>query len=340
MIAMNEKISVIVPIYNSGKFLHKCLDSIVNQSYKNIEIILINDGSIDNSKSICESYASNDKRIIFINDTNHGVSYARNKGIVLSHGEYIMFVDSDDWLELDACEVLIKSIKNDIDIVFGMMTRVNGNIKTKLNYKLDTNKVYSKEDIKLFKKSILGFTKNEDKIYFPYNEGPCCKLYRKDIIINNNIFFDSEVKIGEDGLFNFMVYDSCNKIMFVNKEIYNYYQNASSAMNSIDKDKIDNYFKLFDKYNLIIDKSIYYDNLNVFIVKQLYRILRDYVFVFDDKKCFFELAKNNYVKMCLNNNGTYSIKYKIILKLFSTKNYNLNKIFYKLLYVIIKLRKC
>ena len=107
-----KKISIIIPIYNTALYLNKCLDSIINQTYKNIEIILINDGSKDNSLKICQEYTFRDNRIILINKQNAGVSQARNDGIKIASGDYIMFVDSDDWLELNTIEICVNEIKN------------------------------------------------------------------------------------------------------------------------------------------------------------------------------------------------------------------------------------
>ena len=113
----NELVSIIVPVYNVEKYIDQCLNNIVNQTYRNIEIIIINDGSTDNSYNICKKYASQDPRVILLSQENKGVSYARNKGILCSHGEYITFVDSDDYIELNYIECLINAIEENIDLV-------------------------------------------------------------------------------------------------------------------------------------------------------------------------------------------------------------------------------
>src|SRR5690606_39722826 len=102
------KVSIIVPIFNVEKYLKRCIDSLINQSYKKIEIILINDGSEDNSATICKQYAATYQQIVYIEQENQGLSGARNTGIKNSTGEYILFVDSDDYIELDAVEILTK----------------------------------------------------------------------------------------------------------------------------------------------------------------------------------------------------------------------------------------
>lgn len=105
---MTEKITVIVPVYNVENYLEKCLDSLINQTYKNLEIIVINDGSTDNSGEICQEYAQKDNRIVYIEKENGGQSEARNMGLDRMTGSYVTFVDSDDWVELDYVETLYK----------------------------------------------------------------------------------------------------------------------------------------------------------------------------------------------------------------------------------------
>ena len=109
---MKELISIIVPIYNVEKYIHKCIESIINQTYKNLEIILVDDGSPDNCGNICEEYAKNDSRIKVIHKENNGLSSARNAGLEICKGDYIGFVDSDDYIELNMYEVLINALKN------------------------------------------------------------------------------------------------------------------------------------------------------------------------------------------------------------------------------------
>ena len=115
---MEELISIIVPIYRVEKYLNRCIDSILSQSYRNLEIILVDDGSPDNCSIICEEYAKKDKRIKVIHKKNGGLSEARNYGIEASTGDYIMFVDSDDYISKDMCKtLLINALENNADIV-------------------------------------------------------------------------------------------------------------------------------------------------------------------------------------------------------------------------------
>ena len=115
----NLKISVIVPIYKVENYLKRCVDSIINQTYKNLEIILVDDGSPDHSPEICDNYAKIDNRVIVIHKNNGGLSEARNYGLQIASGDYIMYVDSDDYIEINSCEKLIENITDNVDIVVG-----------------------------------------------------------------------------------------------------------------------------------------------------------------------------------------------------------------------------
>lgn len=145
---INSKISIIIPIYNAEKYLEKCLDSIVKQTYKNIEIICVNDGSKDNSINILSRYNKMDNRIVLINKENNGLSSARNIGLASATGEFVMFVDSDDWIDIDTCEKCLKIMnKYSVDVVMFSYVREYEN---KSNPKIIFN-----EDIFLMKKILM-----------------------------------------------------------------------------------------------------------------------------------------------------------------------------------------
>lgn len=135
------KVSIIVPIYNTENYLNTCIKNLINQTLKEIEIILIDDGSTDNSGKICDEYAKKDKRIKVIHKKNEGAALARNVGIEIAQGEYIAFVDSDDYTDFDYYEKLYKGSDNNIDVVFGEIKASNS-----INRILSTNK-QQKEDI-------------------------------------------------------------------------------------------------------------------------------------------------------------------------------------------------
>lgn len=216
----NSFISVIVPIYNSKRCIEKCIKSILCQTYKNIEILLINDGSTDNSLDICKKYAKKDKRIKIINKKNGGVSSARNVGLLNSTGKYISFVDSDDYIEKNMIELLYNSIiEEESDIAICNLFFEDENGGKKFNNKSE-NFCFIREkfpEFSFYNKNISGFV--------------CNKLYTKSIL--NNIFFDKNIIIGEDNLFNYEILNN-NQILkysYINNCLYHYVQNSLSQSN-------------------------------------------------------------------------------------------------------------
>lgn len=198
-----KKVSLIVPVYNSEKYLRKCLDSLVNQTLKDIEIILINDGSKDTSEEIIKEF--NDKRIKYISRENKGVGKSRNEGIELATGEYIAFVDSDDYLDIHFCEKMYdKAIKDKCDLVICDFYRDCGN---------------------LFRTSFGDFdcTNLKDAPYLinTINLGPCNKLYKRTLFDDVNNRFEEKLKY-EDAPFVVKMLISANKIGKVN-ECLTYY---------------------------------------------------------------------------------------------------------------------
>ena len=175
----NDLISVIVPIYKVENEVKRCVDSIINQTYKNIEIILVDDGSPDNCPSICDNYALRDNRIVAIHKENGGLSDARNVGLKKAKGKYVLYVDSDDYIEIDACEKLIEFAEDDIDVVVGACKEIQG--KT-ISYQKHTNlkvgeRYTSKEYI------IKSIQNNE--WYAP----AWLNLYRRDFLVQNNLYY-------------------------------------------------------------------------------------------------------------------------------------------------------
>ena len=223
----NIKISVIIPVYNVENYLRQCLDSIINQTLKEIEIICINDGSTDSSKQILEEYALKDERIKIINQKNKGVSAARNTGIDAATGEYIGFVDSDDWVKLDAYEKLYNKItREDVDIVFSRYNYVfeDGRIEHNPNHfkELDEIKINSiDENLELLKISPSIWT----------------KIFKKSFILDNKIRFPEGV-LAEDLFFIVQYLLKANGIVYLNNYFsYNYRIRDSGEEKSISETK-------------------------------------------------------------------------------------------------------
>lgn len=212
-------ISIILPVYNSEKYITECVDSILDQNYSNFEILLINDGSTDMSGDICESYANKDARIKVIHKENGGVSSARNLGIENSTGEWISFVDSDDILCKGYLKELFKATNQDVDVIiqgFQKISKISKNL-----YDCGVGTVTSKELIKLFEKhKIIDYG-------FPF-----AKLYRRSIILENNILFNTKATIAEDLMFLLEYLVFARKIVFQSVHNYGYITREQSLINT------------------------------------------------------------------------------------------------------------
>lgn len=229
----NPKISVIIPVYNSERYLEKCLDSIINQTYRNLQIILIDDGSKDQSGEICDAYAVQDERITVIHQENGGVSNARNCGLNIADGDYYSFPDSDDYLETDAYEYLIQiAIKENCDIV---------NFEYYITYP-HMEQLHIQNDIKFGMLS-----KNQSHIQIMSNEPfSWNKLYRKETI--GDTLFRTDIFRGEDTLFAQTVTCNAQKIWFDKRALYHYVQSEQSACRGPFRPSQLTGLKLFDEY--------------------------------------------------------------------------------------------
>lgn len=208
-------ITIIVPVYNTSQELTKCIISILNQTYQNFELLLIDDGSKDNSLAICEAYALKDERIRVFHKKNSGVSSARNLGIQMAVGKYVCFVDSDDWVDADYLETLNKHMQpNGLSVC---QLTVN-------NYRRDDN-------------FLLSFTPKQAQISVLDCNGmqgyPVCKLFDLNLIKKNHIFFDEEISICEDLLFciQYLRYKP-SIISYSGKKPYHYLKSFQGAINS------------------------------------------------------------------------------------------------------------
>lgn len=232
--AAPPKISIIVPVFCAENQIGACIDSLINQTLRDIEIILVDDGSTDYSGKICDSYAERDARIHVIHRQNGGVSSARNAGLEIVRGDFIGFVDSDDTVERDMYEYLLEKAEScTADVVQCGMLLENDKITTVLFSPKDDIIRYGKESL--------------DKEFFRYFSGSSCtKLYRKTAI--NDLRYDSSLPIGEDMRFNLdaLLYSSCTVI--AQKAKYRYIQRENSACHAIPTRKsLTSYKKMLDE---------------------------------------------------------------------------------------------
>lgn len=241
-----DLISIIVPLYNSEKYLSKCIDSIISQTYKNLEIILINDGSTDNSLNILNKYIKKDKRINLINKENGGASTARNIGLKESKGKYISFIDADDYVEKDYIEKLYESlIKNNADMAICDFYNVNENNEIILNNSPIKSELLTKKDF--FKKTTI-----KDSYYYivPWN-----KLYSRKII--EKIKYP-EGKINEDEFVIHLIVDNCEKIISLSDKLYYYLRRDDGVSGRIRN------IHFFDVIEALIERINFFKKTNNF----------------------------------------------------------------------------
>ncbi len=328
-------ISVIVPVYNSEKYLEKCLESIINQTYKKLEIILIDDGSIDESGKICDEYAKKDSRIKVIHKKNEGVSAARNQGLEIATGEYIAFVDSDDWIEEEMYEEMIEQAKiNNADIVrcAQIFEYSNKSVKDE-NVLIDNSYIDVKSDKSYFINLILDCGVMPSFFLL---------LIRKDIVDKFNIRFNNELIIGEDLLFVLTLLCNIDVMYIYKKFFYHYNIHEQSAMNSMNKNAQNskNLLILYNEINNLLEKNDInmLEKTSRYIFYRIYYRIADTV-IYEKNKSIIEYFINNDVFNNLIGNvdkNKLSIFGKVFLKLFMTKKTN---ILYLYCYIFSWLRK-
>lgn len=265
---MEDLISVIVPVYNVEKHIDKCVQSIVDQTYKNLEIILINDGSTDDSGRICDEYSKKDKRINVIHKKNSGVSSARNIGIQNSTGDWIVFVDSDDWIEPDFCKVMLSTaLEEKSDCVICKCNKVHNEDLKKSEYE-------NKKEIYNSREFIIKVLNVQSGYGFCHS-----KLIKKETI--KETIFDTQLKVGEDALFNIQIAPNMKKIVFIGNALYNYRINGESVVRKYDTEYLSKYTKAMQKAKEYIfeeykNDKIINQNINNYIMYHVLLILVNY----------------------------------------------------------------
>ena len=304
------KVSIIVPVYNVEKYLKQCIDSLVVQSFTDFEIILVDDGSTDNSRHICDDYAKLDKRIKVIHKANGGVSSARNTGIEVALGKYIMFVDSDDYIDTDMVSVLFSEMEyNEADmVVCGFNVVLAGNIKN-IYYE---NAIYNnKQDIAEFFSLLEGRTNST-----------CNKMYKTSLITK---YFDSRFSQGEDLLFNLDYIRGCNSLIVIDRCFYFYRRENTNSLSQSYNEKsfeISEYLneQLHDYLYEVAKDKINCDAINMYFFKDTISYLTGLINLSDENigfklKRIRDLFGNERLLRTMANLGEVSPKYIIIRKL-------------------------
>ncbi|MBF0577893.1 glycosyltransferase [Dysgonomonas sp. GY617] len=299
---MTPTISIIIPIYNMEQFLGRCLDSVVNQTYTALDIILINDGSTDSSGDICNAYAQSDPRINVIHQANGGVSSARNSGLDIATGDYISFVDPDDYIELNTYETLIPYLDNNsIDIL-----RFNAYRKGEILNQLPFKGEYAGER---FEQEIVLPMVGSEKFGGMFILGVLwIHLFRRKVIEKNHIRFNKELRRCEDRLFTITAMLHSNRMFFIDSVLYHYQVNDESLSNRYDPIRWQQELIFLDD----LKKAYTHAKSDSFIAEANKRIKNDYTlravtsinneYFTNNTNSFFKRYKN--IKTIINNPNT------------------------------------
>lgn len=249
-----DKVSIIVPIYNVEQYLKCCLDSLINQTYENIEILCIDDGSTDGSSAICDEYLSIDNRIRVVHKTNGGSSSARKCGVENSVGNYIMFVDGDDWIDHNTVELCVYYANNFFAecVLFSYVKEYSNKSKKVTILSKDGN--YKNDNSKFIYRRLFGLVDEELRHPESLDHLVSCdmKLYRRELVERGEYFDTKYVGSCEDGLFNIYALSTCNNYYYINKNLYHYRKTNKTSLTSTYKPHFQslwkNLFAEFDKY--------------------------------------------------------------------------------------------
>lgn len=270
---MKKLISIIVPLYNSENYIERCIKSIQNQNYSEIEIIVVNDGSTDRSLDKVKELSKYDNRIKIINKQNEGVSKARNIGIEYSKGDYIMFIDSDDWIESETISRILEENE-----------KINAEY-IKFAYIVE-EKDFSKNS-KLMFKDIINFSKENlselyDKLIYTYELNQVWgALIKRDLIISNNIRFDENYRYAEDYKFNLDLITKVKNFLYIPEHFYHYFYNSNGIVRSFNVGKLKNdmeacvvIYNSLNKYITIwgINNEKYKKDINKRVLKETEQI--------------------------------------------------------------------
>lgn len=337
-----DKISIILPVYNVEKYIERCLNSLVNQTYKNIEILIINDGTPDNSIDICEKFQKKDKRIKIFNKENEGLGLTRNYGIERATGDYIAFVDSDDYVATNMCESLIKAAKKyNADAVYGNVYYDNDGIIQAKN-KITKETVWSGNEVNELLLDLIA-TKPEAKNDTVMEVSVWKAIFKKEIFDKSNIKFVSERQfISEDVIFDIDFLSKSSHIVAIPDFVYYYCVNPNSLSKTFRADRFEKvkklYFEIIRKLSKIYSKEIYELRTDRFLlarartnIKQIIKH-RKILGTKATKIAVLKICNDKEIVKILNR---YNIKklprrYYFIAKLIKDKKYTIMKLIFSL----------
>ncbi|MDD7793388.1 glycosyltransferase family 2 protein [Clostridium sp. 'White wine YQ'] len=314
-----KKLSIIIPVYNAENFLMDCLNSLINQSYKDLEIILVDDGSSDNSKEIIKTYMEKDSRIVGYFRENSGVSSARNFGIKKSKGDYIAFVDADDWLDLNAYEETINQFnKTNCDVVlFSYIKEFNSTIRIPEILPFKTEELLDKS--RIHNDLVLNLISYADETKESIMGAIWRCVFKSDLLKHNEILFDTEMHYAEDLIFCLNSFSKSNSISIINKPFYHYRFNTSSVTAQYKSDHFERQLFIYDKIKGIFKNNndiALNDRMNIMMLRY---IINGITHICNTSMSFKE--KYESVKTILNNKKSEDLR----------KNYTIKSTKYKIL---------
>lgn len=316
------KISIIIPVYNSEKYLRRCFDSILNIQKADYEVIVVNDGSSDFSENICMQYENQLRNFIYLEQENHGVSVARNLGVQNAHGDYLLFMDADDELNAKAVDEFFKSDSPIEDIICFDYTTV------------DNTSVYHKR---------VGILEDGDNninwlemLYTNRNNSIWNNLYKRNLIVNNKCKFCPSMRMGEDFLFNLNLGEFNPSIKYVSRSLYYYHlDNENNAMKKINLNYINDYMKLnqaLETHYLSMKKEMY-SNWICYFMNQIMRLII-FADINNESKTIIEFENSDlYNRIChisVKNGKEYLKKFLFKSKLY--KNNFVRRIINRIIY--------
>lgn len=257
---MQPDVTAVVPIYNAARYLDRCVESIVNQSMNNIEIILVNDGSTDNSLEICRQWEMRDSRIQVIDKENEGAGESRNKGIAMSKGRYISFVDADDYIDVDTYKICVDVLEqNKADACyFGRNLLDSKGQMLEHSIKLDRRQIYQGDEIRgAFINYFFGnLPENEYTRHF-ITGNSCCVVYSGELIRRNNIHYENrKIRYNEDSLFNIAICRYAQTVVVIPNMLYYYCIYQDSTSRRYDKNRFESFKLLHDR----MQETVLYSN--------------------------------------------------------------------------------
>lgn len=326
------KVSVIVPIYNVEKYLDRCIQSLLNQTLKEIEVILVDDESPDNCPSMCDEYARQDSRIKVIHKKNEGLGFARNSGLEIAIGEYVAFVDSDDFVELEMFNTLYdKTQKNKLDAVYcGINYYSNGHVTNLLSEANSDNFFYKENVQKEFLLGMLSNSKRDGRIV-EYEMSVWHAIYKLGVLKKNEILFCSErVFISEDIIFHIDFLKYANSICVIPETLYNYCFNSISLTKTFRQDRFEKEKILFTEILSRI-QEIEFNEIQKNLITSLFALKTRFAicsYVENLETLNYSYVRGELLSICkdqmvinyiIPNMHLYPLRYKLLVKLLQYK---------------------